>query len=172
MLLPLAGGDSVSLDLKRGFCPSCDLSYVWSPDSSALLFRGGPGYLWSDWDLWRSHASAGGRVGDLEPVTSGWSPRYVTAVGAAGSPLVYTDSSSGGLHIWSLSVDTEKGLVNGTPRRVVTGEHLQGFPSALGANKLAYLSNEGGHQDLWIHNLETGKDTRLTDNPERNAYPV
>ena len=124
-------------------------------------------------DLWRARLTPGARqLEDIEPVTSGWANHTTDAVGAGGTRLVYSDSSASRRHIWSLKVDPDQGVVSGEPQRTTLGERTEEYPAGMGPNRLVYWAIEGGQGDLWLRDLNSGRETRLTDTPETNIFPV
>jgi Tol biopolymer transport system component len=124
-------------------------------------------------DLWRTSLTPGARqLGNLDPVTSGWANRNTDAVGDGGTRLVYSDSSASRRHIWSLKIDPSQGVASGEPQRMIPGERAEEYPVAVPPNRLVYWANEGGQGNLWLRDVNSGRETQLTDSPEINIFPV
>ena len=139
-------------------------------DGDWLYFNG---FRKSTEDLWRTRLTPGAtQLGKLEPVTSGWADRYTDAVGAGGTRLVYSDSSASRRHIWSLKIDPDQGVASGEPQRMTTGDRTQAYPTAMGPNRLVYWAYDAGQGDLWLRDLSSGKEARLTDTNESKGYLV
>jgi Tol biopolymer transport system component len=69
--------------------------------------------------------------------------------------------------IWSLPLDANRAEVRGEPERVVSGLSSELYPSiSSDGQKLSYVSDRAGNPDIWLHDLETGKDMPITIGPE------
>ena len=81
---------------------------------------------------------------------------------AAAGRLVFaslTESSN----IWSLPVEASQGKTSGVIQQITRGAVMDEVP-AVSANgkQLVFLSNRSGSRQLWIKDLETGRETALT----------
>lgn len=96
--------------------------------------------------------AAAERVVSVGSVVAGEGPMW----SADGARILYP-SSLGGSAIWSVSPD------GGTPVRL-TREIATGLVRlAPKGDLLAYLSDKGGHPEIWIWNIATGTDRQLTN---------
>jgi Tol biopolymer transport system component/DNA-binding winged helix-turn-helix (wHTH) protein len=91
---------------------------------------------------------------------------------APGGRLVFSSHSSK-IDIWALPVAANKGKVLGGLQRLTetAGQHIQPRLAANGKT-LAYVSVESSKGDLWLKDLESGKQTALTISPSNEEQPL
>lgn len=76
-------------------------------------------------------------------------------------------------NLWMLPVDANTGAVTGELQQLTKGAAFHGQPAAaLGGNKVVYYSTKSGNMDIWILDLETGKESQLTSTPIAEASPL
>jgi len=90
---------------------------------------------------------------------------------AAGSRVVFSSQVSND-DIWSLRVDANHGIASGEPRRLTEDSAVDYWPSlSADGRKIAFLSRRSGKDNVWLKDLETGKETALTSTSENDARP-
>ncbi|MDA1313301.1 MAG: protein kinase [Acidobacteria bacterium] len=168
-LAPVRGGDAVRLNVREVFStaglelgdhvPSPD---SWSADGWAVFearTRGGTRNVWRI------------RISPTEKRVLGLPQKLTAGIGEEG-PSVSHDgritfmNQSNNQDIWSLPLDANRARVNGEPEDVVSGLSREALPSISDdGRKLTFTSNRAGNNDIWLRDLETGKDTQLTVDP-------
>lgn len=77
------------------------------------------------------------------------------------------------IQLWSLPVDANRGDVKGSAVRFFATEGTTVRPSMSDDGRwLAYTSDKGGTQNVWLHDLRGGEETRITDNPHSFFTPT
>src|SRR6185436_9447865 len=136
---------------------------VWGRDGNFVLFSAQTG---DSRNIWRIPISPdNGKVaGDPERVTSGAGLEDFPSL-AAGHRLAFSSLNSQ-IDVWSLPVDADSGKVTGDLRRLTNDVAADTRPSiSHDGKKLVFLSDRSGNNDVWLKNLETGKETALTATP-------
>ncbi|MFL6351640.1 MAG: winged helix-turn-helix domain-containing protein [Bryobacteraceae bacterium] len=135
---------------------------AWSRDE--LLFSARVG---DSINLWKLHiAGSDSRVtGNLQRLTSGTGLDVYPSLTADGR-LVFA-SLTNSLNVWTLPLDANTGKVAGQARPATQriGPHQWASLSADG-KLLAYSSVQYGHPHVWIKDLESRKEWRLTSTAE------
>jgi eukaryotic-like serine/threonine-protein kinase len=75
--------------------------------------------------------------------------------------------------IWSLPIDTSLGRVKG-PLEQLTHNLAADYSHSMSADgkKLAFVSWRSGNPDIWIKDLESGKEKPLTESPAEEYLPM
>jgi Tol biopolymer transport system component len=74
--------------------------------------------------------------------------------------------------IWSLPIDAFQGRVKGPPEQLTHDLALDYLPSlSADGRKLAFVSERSGNPDIWMKDLENGKDKPLTESPAKEIQP-
>ena len=74
--------------------------------------------------------------------------------------------------LWSLPLDVNRGRSVGDLKQLTTGNASENCPSISADGKtLAFVSDRSGNPDVWMKNLQTGRETRLTTTPEAEEHP-
>jgi len=74
--------------------------------------------------------------------------------------------------IWSLPVDASQGRVKGSPEQLTRDLALDYLPSmSADGKKLAFVSERSGNQDIWMKDLESGKESPLTESRANEISP-
>ncbi|MDA2931164.1 hypothetical protein MYX84_14675, partial [Acidobacteria bacterium AH-259-O06] len=141
----------------------------WLADPDRVVFSA---QLGDSWDLWqiRILPKTGQVTGTAERLTTGPGLKRHPSAGADGR-LVFSSLSSN-TDVWSLPMDPNQGKVKGEMKRLTrdASTDVNPFLSADG-KKMMFRSDRSGNWDIWMKDLETGKETALTDTPsnERRA---
>lgn len=70
------------------------------------------------------------------------------------------------IQLWSAPIDANRGVITGDAVRFFANDGIAVRPSLSGDGRLlAYTSDRGGAHNVWLRNLETGTEERITDNP-------
>ena len=171
-ITPLGEGEPVA----SGILPAVQshgLSAVTVPDAwvpgDRVLFsdrRGG------SMNIWQINVSSDGRVASApQQLTFGTGTETQPAL-APGGRLIFSSHLSK-IEIWSLPIAANEGKALGGLQRLTetASQHLQPRLAANGKT-LVYASLESGKGDLWLTDLETGKQTALTSSPSNEQQPV
>jgi Tol biopolymer transport system component len=138
----------------------------------------------------RGHVFFSARLGDstnlwqtaLSPNTGHISsvPRRLTfGAGVEGQPSV----SAGGLlvfsnlvsniGIWALPIQAGRGKVVGAPQLSTQDATIDRLPSiSLDGKKVSFIANRFGNDDVWVKDLESGKETAIAATRSEEYYPV
>jgi eukaryotic-like serine/threonine-protein kinase len=148
---------------------STDLDPAWSPDGRWIYFASNRG---GGINVWRIGVGADGQAAgqprqlttgagdDVEPVPAPDGHRLAFAVRALNADL------------WQLPVSPETGAAAGPPAPVVvsTREESRGAWSPDG-RMIAFNSDRQGEMNIWLHDLGSGTDRRLTSGPGGDYQP-
>jgi Tol biopolymer transport system component/predicted Ser/Thr protein kinase len=184
-VVPIAGGPSVSTGaaaaLRRaGFRMQADDVPVWTPDAwldDSIVFSGQIGNARNLWQI-RISSRTWRVIEPPEPVTSGTSLEAaptVATIAEQGTPAVRLAFASqvSTLNVYELPVDANRGTVLASePRRVTSSAYdMQSSLSADG-RRLVFVSTRSGSADIWLKDLESGKETALTSTSANEFGPV
>jgi serine/threonine protein kinase len=112
---------------------------------------------------WRATAPA-------RQLTSGTAYEWRPAVMPSGELLFTSAEMRTG--IWLLPLDANQGKVTGQMRQLTRGAAFHGQPSvALDGRHVVYYANKSGNMDIWIMDLESGKESPLTSTPSSESSP-
>jgi serine/threonine protein kinase len=122
---------------------------------------------WSDesTNLWRIVVSSvtGKSEGSAEKLTSGTSTEAKPSVIPGGR--VAFASLTHALNIWSLAIAANSGKVSGGPQQVTSSAFDARTSVSQDGKKLVFISTRLGDPDVWIKDLESGRETALTATP-------
>ena len=118
-------------------------------------------------NLWRLAVSpeTGKAQGSAQKLTSGTAEEAKPSA-IAGPRLVFA-SLNPALNIWSLPLDANTGKVNGTPQQVTSSTFDARTSVSMDGRKLVFISTRLGNPDVWLKDLQSGKETALTATPAR-----
>ena len=123
-------------------------------------------------NLWQVSISPGSwKVeGRAQQLTSGSGLEIRPSLAKDGT-LVFSSLTENG-DLWSLPLDANRGTSVGRLEQLTTGNASENCPSiSLDGKTLAFVSDRSWNPDIWIKNLDTGKDTRLTATQESEEHP-
>jgi serine/threonine protein kinase len=135
--------------------------FAWLPDSTGILYsssRGGTMPYLPTLNLWKVNLSDG----SVRQVTSGETSYMSPDISSSGAVLVSRMKLQ--TDIWKFPVDGRPADNVHRAVRVTrqTGEVLTPTPSPDG-KEVAFLSDSGGHANLWVVNTESGARRQITD---------
>lgn len=160
---PATGGEPRQLTRENNMMSG----FAWLPDSTGIVYsssRGGTMPYLPTLDLWQVTL----RDGNVRRVTSGETSYASPDISKSGAILVSRMKLQ--TDIWKFPVD---GLPTENARRGVrvtrqTGQVLT--PTASPDNKeIAFLSDSGGHANLWVVNTESGGLRQITHERDPNV---
>ena len=153
---PAAGGEPRQLTRDNNMMSG----FAWLPDSSGVVYsssRGGTMPYLPSLDLWEAALEGG----EVRRVTSGEMSYVSPDISKSGTIMVsrmrlQTD-------IWQFPVDGSpvENVRRGVRLTRQTGQVLTPTANPQG-NEVAFLSDSGGHANLWVVNTETGALRQIT----------
>lgn len=106
-------------------------------------------------------------TGPAQQLTSGAGLEIRPSLAQDGT-LVFSSLKENG-DLWSQRLDANRGAAVGVLEQLTTGEVSHNCPSISADGKiLAFASDRSGNPDIWMKNLDTGKETRLTTTREES----
>jgi serine/threonine protein kinase len=122
-------------------------------------------------NLWRLSVSprTGKAFGSPQRLTSGTSLEVKPSV-ISGGRMVFA-SLTHNLNIWSLPIEAARGRVRGEAQKLTYGAHDAHTSLSADGKKLVFISTRSGNPDVWMKDLETGKESALTATPLSEEQP-
>jgi Tol biopolymer transport system component len=177
---PLDGGTAVatgggaalrSQDLSGYIVPS-----VWLTDGRALFAaaHGDSSDLWQlsiERGTWRA-AGTPARITAGTGTSDQPSVAVVRDAGGRSVALLAFSALARDIQIWAVPFDANHGKMTGELRRLTQGPATALF-GALSADgkRLVFSRSRAGDSDIWIKDLQTGRETDLTPTPARQFHP-
>jgi TolB protein len=135
-----------------------EISPVWSPDGSELLFVSNRGHIYGTGGFWRMKAQAGAEARELHYEETAWKAH--PDFSPDGKRIVYASYLGQAWHqLWVMPAQGGDAFPlsygdfdNINPRWSPDGE------------KIAFISNRGGNTSLWIENVPGGAQWQLLIN--------
>ena len=151
----LVAGDDITI-------PEAD---QWLEDR--IVFSGQVGASRSVWQV-RLSPDTWQVVGGPEQLTSGTSFEGQASIVATidersgrSERLVFASSTST-INVWSLPIAANVGKVSGEPQRLTSSAYDGQSSLSDDGRRLAFVSSRSGNLDIWLKDLESGKETALT----------
>jgi eukaryotic-like serine/threonine-protein kinase len=95
------------------------------------------------------------------------------AVFAAGNRRLVFSTRATNVDLWSLPVDANHGTVVGNLQALTHDAAVDKLPTlSEDSRKLLFISTRSGNDDVWLKNLETGKEVGLTSTSAGEALPI
>ncbi|MEP6686846.1 MAG: protein kinase [Gemmatimonadales bacterium] len=148
---------------------SADLDPVWAADGRWIYFASNRG---GGINVWRIAVADGVAAGSPQQLTTGAGDDVEPAPSPDGHRLAFAVR---GLNadLWQLPVSPTTGAAAGPPAAVVvsTREESRGAWSPDGRT-IAFNSDRQGEMNIWLHDVATGADRRLTSGPGGDYQPT
>ena len=166
---PIDGSEPKPLDARKAY-REAGISFpypeAWSWSLSGPL-------LGSDGELFRVPVDTGSWkvAGPPERLTFG-SGLEALPSGSEDGKIAFMDVTQR-RDVWSLALNPRTGGVAGDPVRLTRSE-ANDTSSVVSADskRLVYISDRWGRTDLWTKDLETGKESNLSNDSARQRYPL
>jgi eukaryotic-like serine/threonine-protein kinase len=143
---------------------------IWESEGSQVVFSA---KLGDSTNLWRVPVSpeTGRILGSAQRLTFGAGLEVQPSLGA-GRRLVFSNLISN-VDIWSLPVAASQARVLGGVQRLTANTALERHPDiSADGRKLVFASNRSGNFDIWLKDLEDGKELALTVTASEEAWPA
>ncbi len=173
-IAPLEGGAAVKTGAFSAFRRQGLSAYMipsaWVAGENNILFSAKVGDSVNLWrvpispDSWQVNAAA-------QRLTSGTGLESQPHTGLDGS-IIFTGLTEN-TDIWSLPIEANQGKVTGPMQRLTqdASPDIHPYVSANGKS-LVFRSSRSGNADIWIKDLESGRETNLTPSPANELWPV
>ncbi|HME00097.1 MAG TPA: hypothetical protein VKM93_22550 [Terriglobia bacterium] len=181
-LVPTNGGDAVRTGARgalvnaglRALAPSASPDYpipaCWSATANAVLFSAASGDSYNIWDIGMS-PQTGKASGVPRRLTTGAGNDFDASCGPQGE-FVFTNVQTR-TDVWSLVFNLDRGSPKGALERITQGPAQRGYASLSSNGRyVAFSSDQSGQQNIWIRDLETGKESSVASSPFIELYPV
>jgi Tol biopolymer transport system component len=136
-------------------------------DGEIVLFSAALG---ANSEIWRIPlpATLGQVSGNARMVTSGGGWHFDPTVSASGR-VVFARLGEN-VDVWAFALDAANGRSAGEPWRVAGGASREVLQSiSRDGSKVVFQSDRSGRSAIWLHDLQTGKETMILESP-RKAY--
>lgn len=122
--------------------------------------------------LWRIPVGRDGRI-TAPPARLTFGTGLDTEPSAASDGRVVFASLAENIDVWSLPIGANQAQPNGEMERVTQGAAADLHPSVSADGKqIVFRSNRSGAWDVWYRDLETGRESPVTADPENQSFPV
>jgi Tol biopolymer transport system component len=142
---------------------------TWSGDGTQVIFSA---KLGDSRNLWQVPISPKSWqvTGPPQRLTFGTS-REAQASVAAGGRMVFSSLLSN-TDAWSLPIDANQGKVSGEIQPLIQNAASDAaFDLSADGRKLVFLSNRSGTMDVWLKNLDSGRESPVTLTPSDEWWP-
>jgi serine/threonine protein kinase len=145
--------------------PAC-----WSATANAVLFSAVSGDAYNIWDIGMSPRT-GRASGVPRRLTTGAGNDFEASCGPQGE-FAFTNVQTR-TDVWSLPFNLDRGSPKGALERITQGPAQRGYASLSNNGRyVAFSSDQSGQQNIWIRDLETGKESSVASSPFIELYPV
>lgn len=165
---PVRITEDVDSKLPRYYYSKYDhyLSPSWSPDGKELLLVSNRGKIWGSGGLWRMDAKSGATMRPVHDEETNWQARPDWS--SDGHRIVYSSYLGRQWHqLWLTRPDTDD------PFQLTYGDfditHPRWSPDA---QRLAYISNQGGNTSLWVLEVPGTARTAIVPKSRRYLQPM
>ncbi|WP_321474718.1 hypothetical protein [uncultured Paludibaculum sp.] len=177
---PVDGGPAVAMLAREVF----DKQGLQAPETGRSHRRVGPEY-WSpsgnivfsarrerQTNIWQVPVSRRWQVnGTVEPLTFGAGRADHPSMAADGSMVFSVLTYK--CDVWRLALGSNGVTQARSAERVTTGDGNYVRPTvSQDGKRIAFLSNRSGNNDVWVKELETGREHPLTASPEDETAPT
>jgi TolB protein len=154
--------------LRRYYYSAIDheISPVWSPDGSEILFVSNKGHIYGSGGLWRMKAVPGSPMREIHFEETTWKARPDFA--PDGSRIVFASYAGRNWHqLWLMPAQ------GGEPIPLSYGEFDNINPRwSKDGKSIAYISNRDGNTAIWLQEIPGGKQRQLVIANRRFLNPV
>ena len=164
------GGPTVPTGLREGLERRAlrlvfqRLDLRWAATGSAILSSARQGDSLNLWSIPISEET-GKVAGEPQRLTAGAGDDVQPSMANDGR-IVFANQSVK-TDLWSVPIGANQGKVAGETERLTNDAAFDSRPSlAAEGNKVVFISNRAGNNDVWVKDLASGKDTQLTVTPE------
>jgi serine/threonine protein kinase/Tol biopolymer transport system component len=124
-------------------------------------------------NLWQASISLSDRKITEPPKRLTFGTDLTTRFSVASTGQVVFSSLAENIDVWSLPADSSKGKVLGPPERLTQDTAADSYPSVTPDGKrMLFWSDRSGNADIWIKDLNTGRESRLTLDPDYETFPI
>ena len=136
----------------------------WFPDREAVIFSAKEGNTINLWTIPLS-PETGKVTGEPQRLTTGPGKHRRPSISADGRLVFAVRNQKPDL--WSLPLDANRARVIGKLKRLTDDPYSRpNFAMSMDGDKMVFVSDRAGNNDVWIRDMETGEETRLTDSSE------
>jgi TolB protein len=143
-----------------------EISPVWSPDGTEILFVSNRGHIYGTGGFWRMKAEPGAEAREIHYEETTWKAR--PDFSPDGKRIVYASYLGQQWHqLWIMPAQ------GGDPFPLSYGDFDNTNPRwSPDGNGIAFISNRDGNTSLWIQQIPGGKQTQLIVKERRFLKPV
>jgi Tol biopolymer transport system component len=122
-------------------------------------------------NLWAARISGNGTLtGEFRRLTAGAGNEIEPSCSTDG--LLTFASLDERKQIWSVPLNSNRGVPTGPLERVMNGAARREYPSLpTDGNSVAYVSEESGRMNIQVHDLKTGREFPVAPSPFVRRYP-
>jgi Tol biopolymer transport system component/predicted Ser/Thr protein kinase len=149
---------------------------VWVPDGNQVVFSASfanPNTFRDSVNVWSVPLTTRRwrAAGPATQLTSGTAFESHPAVTPSGDILFSSAEVRTG--IWMLPVNANNGEARGELRHLTRGTAFHGQPAvSLDGTRLVYFATKSGNMDIWVLDVESGKESPLTSTPVGESAPL
>lgn len=124
-------------------------------------------------NLWQASISRNNWKFTGPPTRLTFGTDLTARVSVASTGQVVFSSLSENFDVWGLPMDSSKGKVQGPIERLTQDAAADSYPSITADGKrMVFWSDRSGNADIWLKDLESGRESRLTVNPAYETFPM
>ena len=142
----------------------------WSAADDTVIFSMTFGDTRNLWEIGVSPVT-GKVTGDLKRLTTG-AGNEVSPSRSLGNTLAFEKVETR-TDVWSLSVDLNRGTPRGALERITQSPADRYYVSlSRDGRQAAFSSDQAGRSNIWIRDLDSGKESSLARSPDLQRFPV
>jgi eukaryotic-like serine/threonine-protein kinase len=145
--------------------PAC-----WSKTDNTVIFSMDIGGTTNLWEIGVSPGT-GKVTGELRRLTAGAGHETYPSCQSGGA-FAFAKAETK-TDLWSLPMDLNRGVSTGALERITQSPANRDRVSLSNDGRYAaYASDQAGQQNIWIHDLTTGKESSVAPSPDRQGFAV